>query len=80
MRVPLATNSHPIVRIHPITRRKSLYFSYKFTSELEGLTKDESDSILGFLRQTILTQPDLHVTVRWGEGPGTVVVWDNRRC
>ncbi|KAH3680124.1 hypothetical protein WICMUC_000525 [Wickerhamomyces mucosus] len=80
IRCPPATNSHPLVRIHPITQKKSLYFSYKFTDAIEGLKKDESEVILGFLRQKIISQPDLHVRVRWGEEPGTVVVWDNRRC
>lgn len=78
LRTPPAENSHPLVRIHPVTQKKSLYFSYKFTEEIEGLDKEESELILGFLRQKIISQPDLHLRARWE--PGTVVLWDNRRC
>jgi taurine dioxygenase/sulfonate dioxygenase len=78
LRTPPAANSHPLVRIHPVTQKKAIYFSYKFTEELEGLDREESELILGFLRQRILAQPDLHLRARWELG--TVVLWDNRRC
>ena len=66
---------HPVVAIHPATGNKSLNISSANTTRIEGLTIDESDSILNFLYQHLLT-PEFQLRWRWDKN--TVVIWDNR--
>jgi taurine dioxygenase/sulfonate dioxygenase len=77
LRTPPTETSHPVVRIHPVTQKKNIFFSL-LTKRLEGLDEEESALILGYLKNKIYGQPDLHLRARWE--PGTVVLWDNRRC
>jgi taurine dioxygenase len=67
--------SHPVVRTHPVTGRKSIYVNPQFTLRLEGLEEDESNAIL----QVLFAQarvPEYQFRLRWA--PGTIVFWDNR--
>lgn len=66
---------HPVVRVHPVTGRRALFVNPGFTSHLLGLSRIESDALLGlFHAQT--TRPEHLVRHRWR--PGDVVIWDNR--
>src|SRR3954467_442573 len=40
---------HPVVRTHPVTRKKALYVNRGFTRGLVGVPRDESDGILNYL-------------------------------
>ncbi|CDR41233.1 CYFA0S06e04500g1_1 [Cyberlindnera fabianii] len=75
-RRPPSTNIHPLVRIHPVTKQKSL-FTPNFIEEIDGLKKEESDAILKLLFDHVNHSHDLQVRASYE--PGTVVVWDNRR-
>jgi taurine dioxygenase len=66
---------HPIVRTHPVTRRKSLFVNASYTTRIMDVPKPESDAILGFLYQHV-TNPNFHVRFRWR--PGSIAFWDNR--
>ncbi|GAA6038161.1 hypothetical protein JCM8097_005771 [Rhodosporidiobolus ruineniae] len=68
---------HPLVRTHPVTKRKVLYVNPGFTREIVGLKKEESDTILNLLYSHLLQGHDFSARANWGE-PGTVVLWDNR--
>lgn len=66
---------HPLVRVHPETGRKVLFFS-GFIQAIEGLRGSESEALLDFLGQELAGRQDLQLRVRWT--PDAVVVWDNR--
>jgi len=68
---------HPVVEVHPETGRKALNVNANWTLEVVGVTKAESDMILGLLFQHVKS-PEFHVRFRWNEGD--VAFWDNRAC
>ncbi|KAJ0413008.1 hypothetical protein BJY00DRAFT_322738 [Aspergillus carlsbadensis] len=68
-------NEHPLVRTHPVTRRR-LCLLMGVTRSIVGLKKEESDALLQFLLNHISRGIDYQARVKWA--PGTVVVWDNR--
>ena len=68
--------SHPVVRTHPITLRKTLYLASTVVTHIEGLPAAESDALLAEL-YAAMTEPDLVYRHRWR--PGDAVLWDNAR-
>jgi taurine dioxygenase len=44
---------HPLVRVHPLTGRKHLYFSRNAISHVVELTRPESASLLDFLNRHV---------------------------
>ncbi|MEM7255462.1 MAG: TauD/TfdA family dioxygenase [Pseudomonadota bacterium] len=66
--------THPLVRTHPDTGRKSLYLG-SHTSHIVGKSISESRALLDRLLEHT-TQPELIYTHCWQ--PGDVVMWDNR--
>ncbi|MET0182428.1 MAG: TauD/TfdA family dioxygenase [Caulobacterales bacterium] len=66
---------HPIVRTHPITKRKGLFVNPSYTTEIVGLHKDESAAILSYLYKHC-SNPNFHVRFRWE--PNSIAFWDNR--
>ncbi|MDL9937947.1 TauD/TfdA family dioxygenase [Gordonia sp. ABSL1-1] len=71
----LAPVTHPVVRVHPETGRRSLFVNPGFTSHIEGVSEAESRGILDLL-YAHLTKPEHIVRHRWR--PGDLVLWDNR--
>ena len=67
--------THPLVRTHPQTGRKSLFVNRFFTHCINGFTPRESENLLKFLYEHIET-PEFCVRLRWR--PGTLAIWDNR--
>ena len=66
---------HPMVRIHPVTGRRSIFVNPGFTTHIAGLSRIESDHLLQLL-YAHLAQPELTLRHRWQLGD--VVMWDNR--
>jgi alpha-ketoglutarate-dependent taurine dioxygenase len=66
---------HPLVRTHPESGRKSLFVNPEFTSHIKGLSRRESDGVLGLLYEHMVHQKYL---VRYSWNTGDLGIWDNR--
>jgi len=66
---------HPIIRTHPETSRKALYFDPGKILRIDGLSESESDSIIDELTERMI-QPDAQYRHKWTRGD--IVIWDNR--
>ena len=64
----------PIVRTHPVTRRRGLFVNEAHTSHIPGLPADESEQILSTLYQHIV-RPAFIYTHTWQAGD--LLMWDN---
>ncbi len=67
--------SQPIVRRHPWSGEPALFVNPIYTTRLEGMTREESRPLLGYL-YAHSRDPALTCRVRWA--PGTLAIWDNR--
>lgn len=68
---------HPLVRYHPVLKRKFLYINSVFSKRVLGLKAEESENLMSFLNKHSASCLDAHVRLQWDEN--TVVLWDNRR-
>ena len=66
---------HPIIRTHPETGRKALYFDPGKILRIEGLEPAESDALIDELAGSMI-QPAGQYRHQWRKGD--VVIWDNR--
>ncbi len=71
--MPEAT--HPLVRTHPETHRKSLYLNPNRMERVAGMERDESDRLLDELIRHA-TQMKYQYRHVWRQGD--IVIWDNR--
>ena len=67
--------THDLVRIHPVTGRKSLYLSRLMTRYVVGMDRRESDALLGRLFDHV-ENPRFVYAHKWAVGD--VLIWDNR--
>jgi taurine dioxygenase len=68
---------HPLVRTHPVTKRKALYVNPVYTVGIKGMDEEESAPILQFLNRH-MTHENFTARYRWS--PGAIAMWDNRAC
>ena len=66
---------HPIIRVHPETGRKGLYFDPGKILRIEGLEAQASDDLIEELTARMI-QPEGEYRHRWRRGD--IVIWDNR--
>lgn len=72
-------SEHPLVRTHPVTGEKSLFFSRGFIHSIKGLKPKESDAILNFLDDHVTNNPEIQVRAQHrGTDSKSVIAWDNR--
>jgi taurine dioxygenase len=66
---------HPLVITHPDSGRRALFVNRGYTAQIVGMSRAESDSLLGFLFQHS-TAPELVYRHSWR--PHDLLIWDNR--
>lgn len=69
------TVTHPIVRTHPVSGRKSIYVNGLFTLGIEGMADGEAKPLLKRLFDTA-AKPENQCRFRWR--PHSIAFWDNR--
>ena len=67
--------SHPVIRTHPETGKKVIFVNSLFTTHIEDLHPRESDALLAFLYQHIMTD---EYSCRFQWQPHSIAIWDNR--
>ena len=72
MRERYPVTEHPVVRTHPVTKRKLLYVNCNYTTRLVGVTEDENDILLPFLFDRV-KDPAYQVRFHVGAGLGRVL-------
>ena len=65
----------PLLRTHPVTGKKALYLSPRFTVGIEGMNEAEADEILDMLFAHQV-RPEFVYRHKWRDGD--LVMWDNR--
>ncbi|HEX3407628.1 MAG TPA: TauD/TfdA family dioxygenase [Caulobacteraceae bacterium] len=68
-------SQHPLVRIHPETGEKLVFFNAGTSTHIPGLKEPESQAILDLLYHEV-TRPEYQVRFHWR--PGSLVIWDNQ--
>jgi taurine dioxygenase len=71
----IAEVTHPLVRVHPESGKRSAFVNPTFTKTIEGWDPLEADRILSLIYE-IASSPEC--TVRWRWQAGDVAIWDNR--
>jgi taurine dioxygenase len=64
----------PVVRTHPVTKRKGLFVNEAHTSRMCDMPEDEGNALLEQLYRHII-QPEFLYTHHWQ--PGDLLMWDN---
>jgi taurine dioxygenase len=67
--------THPVVRRHPETGRRTLFVNSVFTDRVVGMDAERGEQLLQYLFRQ-LQAPEYQVRFRWT--PGAVAFWDNR--
>jgi taurine dioxygenase len=75
MQLESKRGEHPVITVHPETKRKVLYVNTTYTTCFKGMTVEESKPLIDYLCQHA-TKAEFTCRVRWA--PGTVTFWDNR--
>ncbi len=66
---------HPMIRTHPETGRRSLYFDPGKIVRIDGMEKQQSADVIAELAD-LMIQPDAEYSHEWRVGD--IVIWDNR--
>ena len=67
--------AHPVVRVHPVSKKRLIYVSPQTTKFIRGVRDFESEQILQMLYQ-LPEVPEYQYRVRWE--PNMIIIWDNR--
>ncbi len=67
--------THPVIRTHPVTGRKSIFVNATFTKKIAGMRSKESAPLLAFLFEHV-GSPEFTCRFRWRSN--SIAMWDNR--
>ena len=70
-----ATFSHPMIKIHPETKRECLFINPVYTLNIENISQDESQELLWNLYEH-MTKDEFVFEHTWDEN--MLIMWDNR--
>ena len=70
-----ATFSHPMIKIHPETKKECLFINPVYTINIEGFNEDESQQLLWELYEHMIQDQFVYEHV-WNED--MLIMWDNR--
>ncbi|KAF1817579.1 TauD-domain-containing protein [Eremomyces bilateralis CBS 781.70] len=68
---------HPIVRTNPVTGWKSLFPLGNHIQYINGVTEEESKSLLSWFLDLVYKNHDLQVRLKW-KNTNDIAIWDNR--
>ncbi len=74
-RLEFPPSTHPVIRTHPVSGRKSVYVNRIFTRRIEGLDDTEAAELLAQLCASA-NNPDVQCRFRWRKN--SLAFWDNR--
>lgn len=66
---------HPLVRTHPETGRRAIFYGGGFMRSIVGMTAEESDAIFALLAVHV-NRPEFQCRFQWREGD--LAIWDER--
>ncbi len=66
---------HPVIKLHPISKKKIIYINPGFTNHIVGLNAIDSNNLLNYLF-TFMNKPEFQIRFKWTEN--TIAMWDNR--
>ena len=70
-----AEHVHPVVTVHPVTKKRVLFVNPIYTVRFAGWTKDESATLLSHLYRHSINE-NFTCRLRWS--PQMLTIWDNR--
>jgi taurine dioxygenase len=70
-----ATQTHPIITVHPESGIESIYGCFGYIIDVENMDKDDSMTLLGELYEW-QTRPEFQYCHKWQKN--TLIMWDNR--
>ncbi len=70
-----ATAIHPLVEVHPVSGRKALNVNANWTTQIMGVSQEESRMLLDFLLNHV-KRPEFQIRFSWNVGD--IAFWDNR--
>ena len=68
---------HPLVRTNPVTGWKSIFPVGGHVSHINGVTEEESKSLLAWFLDLVYKNHDLQVRFKW-RNEHDIAIWDNR--
>jgi taurine dioxygenase len=66
---------HPVIRTHPLSKKKGLFVNCLFTKNIVGLKQKESDTLLKMLYSHMVL-PEYTFRLKWEKD--SIAFWDNR--